>query len=221
MAAFLRAGQFSHQDFVLDVGTGTGIIPSALSEFGVKCVGVDSSEDMLQKAASKGIDGSLFLKADLRELPFLEGTFSRVTARMVFHHVLSGIDQAMNECYRVLNPGGMLVLSEGVPPHRKVQERYEEIFRLKEERRTFFEEDLIALFEQSHFQEIELHTFVEPQVSVMNWLRSANLPESVQEEIFRLHIEADDFFKSVYNMTITEDDCLIDMKFAIVTGRRA
>jgi len=126
----------------------------------------------------------------------------------------------MNEAYRVLKPGALMVFSEGVPPSPQVKQDYIEIFKLKEKRLTFMEEDLVALMERAGFKNIQVSIVWLRRTSVRNWLTNSALPQSIQDEIFNLHANAKDYFKRVYNMAEVDGDCFIDMKMAILTGEK-
>jgi len=214
--AFVRAGDFKKTDIVLDVGTGTGIVAHASSPLVKEVIGLDKSQDMLEHSNWYG--NMYFIRRDILDPIFKDEVFDKVTARQVFHHILDGTQEAIDECYRVLNNGGKMIFSEGIPPSEEVKEDYIEIFKLKEERLTFMEGDLIALMEKAGFKNIQLNILWLRQMSVRNWLMNSGLPQSTQDEIFKLHANAGDYFKDAYNMVESEGDCLIDMKMAILVG---
>ncbi len=213
-----KVGDFGPDDFALDVGTGTGKIVQEISPLVGEIVGIDISKDMLERGDWSG--NRYCLRRDIRDPIFKEETFTRITARMVFHGILEGTQEAMNECYRVLKKGGKMVLAEGVPPSKDVKQDYIEIFKLKEPRLTFMEEDLVALMERARFRNVKVYTHFMREMSVSNWLEKSGLPEEIQDRIFEMHITAGDHFKKAYNMRIIRGDCLIDMKNAIVVGER-
>ncbi len=218
LQAFIRAGDFQKTDVILDVGTGTGIVAHALAPLVRQVIGLDMSQDMLRSSNWNG--NKYFVLRDIREPFFHDGVFDKVTARMVFHHILERSDEAMAECHRVLKRGGKMILSEGVPPCREVKEDYTRIFRLKEERVTFLEDDLHALLGRAGFINVQLQTVVLKHMSVRNWLANSGLPEETQEEIFRMHADAMPYFKKAYDMIETDNDCMIDMKMAILVGEK-
>ena len=113
-----------------------------------------------------------------------------------------------------------MIFSEGVPPAKRVKKDYVEIFRLKEKRVTFFEEDLIDLMKGSGFKDIKLNIVYLKKMSVRNWLTNSGLPRFTQKKIYQLHKHAPDYFKIDYNMIEKDHDCLIDMKMAILTGKK-
>jgi len=218
--AFLNAGEFYQDDTVLDVGSGTGIIAHTVSPFVRQVVGIDISDDMLMRAHNPDFKNVQFTRMDAHDLKFKAGTFNKVTARMCFHHIIEHTQKAMDECYRVLKKGGRMIFSEGVPPTKHVVPFYTEMFKLKEERITFMDEDLARLMKNAGFKMIKKKIFWSRQSSIRNWLENSGLPKSTIEKIFRMHLDLDDQGKRDYNMALKDNDCLIDMKFVILTGEK-
>lgn len=206
-------------DEVLDVGTGTGLVAAAIQERVVKVTGVDSSMAMIEKA--RQLHPNLDLaQADLRALPYEEGVYHKVIARMVLHHIISDLPKAMAEIFRVLRLGGEVVICEGIPPSPDLLSDYQAIFSLKEIRHSFLAENLRDLLTQAGFVELREETCVVPHVSVGNWLEHSGLPELTQKEIYRLHSQASERFKEAYNLVETEKDIFIDMTFLFITGKK-
>lgn len=218
ISELIRAGKFRKDHLVLDVGTGTGVVSKSVSRLVREVIGMDKSEAMMEKGDWR--ENRYFVRRDIRDPLFHEGVFDRVTARMVFHHILEGTEDALRECYRVLKKGGLMVLVEGVPPSDEVKQDFIEIFKLKEERLTFMGEDLLRMMRGAGFEKVDLKHFVMKHMSVKNWLDKSGLPMDVREKIYTLHRDASPLFKECYNMVITPDDCHIDMKMAIVVGRK-
>jgi ubiquinone/menaquinone biosynthesis C-methylase UbiE len=218
---FLNMGDFHGHDEVLDVGTGTGIIAHTVSPFVKRVVGVDISEEMLKRADNPAFKNITWKPMDAHELKFPDGTFTKLTARMVFHHITMQTTAAMSECYRVLKPDGRMIFSEGVPPTRHVVPFYTEMFKLKEERITFMEEDLEKLMRQAGFKNIRKKIYWSRRSSIKNWLGNSGIPQENQDRIFQMHLDLDAQGKKDYNMVLENGDCLIDMKFVILTGDKA
>ncbi|MEW5692242.1 MAG: class I SAM-dependent methyltransferase [Candidatus Hydrogenedentota bacterium] len=214
--AFIEAGNFKRSDIVLDVGTGTGIIARAIAPFVKQVIGLDKSQDMLEHCNWQG--NMYFIKRNILDPIFTDEVFDKITCRQVFHHILKHRQKAMDICYRMLKKGGMMIFSDGVPPTKRVKKDYIEIFRLKEKRVTFYEEDLVDLIRKSGFKNINLKIIYLKKMSVRNWLINSGLPEIIQKKIYLLHKNAADYFKNDYNMVEIKNDCLIDMKMAILTG---
>jgi ubiquinone/menaquinone biosynthesis C-methylase UbiE len=218
--AFLDAGNFTADDRVLDIGTGTGIIAHTVSPFVSRVVGIDISHSMLDHAFKHRTNNEEFAHMDATRLTFKDGIFSKITARMVFHHILKDTLRAMKECRRVLRNGGKIIFSEGVPPSEHVKPFYMDMFRLKEERLTFMDSDLITLLRDAGFRNIEEKIYWSRRSSIRNWLENSGLPKETCDTIFRMHIELDAKGKQDYNMVIEDGDCFIDMKFVILVGEK-
>lgn len=151
---------------MLDMGTGTGIVAHAISSLVKEVIGLDKSQDMLEHSNWYG--NMYFIRRDIRDPIFASEIFDKVTCRQVFHHILKDRQKAMNECYRVLKKGGGMIFSDGVPPTKRVKKDYIEIFRLKEKRVTFCEEDLIRLMARAGFKNIKMEILWLKKMSVRN-----------------------------------------------------
>ena len=106
-------------DRVLDVGCGPGRQVMVFAERvlpGGWVDGVDASPEMISRASSKarkrGMPAS-FQVAYAQRLPFDDAMFDAVACTLALHHVAED-DQltACQEMYRVLKPGGRLVIAE-------------------------------------------------------------------------------------------------------------
>jgi ArsR family transcriptional regulator len=96
----------------LDMGTGSGLLLPALIGRASQVIAVDSSTTMLDLARQRVGDQGLrcdFRLGDLEHLPVADGEVDVVVACMVLHH-LSRPDEAVREAYRVLQPGGLLII---------------------------------------------------------------------------------------------------------------
>ncbi|MHB9144050.1 MAG: class I SAM-dependent methyltransferase [Symbiobacteriia bacterium] len=106
---------------ILDVGTGTGIaLMEAVRQARVPslAIGVDISPNMVRqasaKAAAQGVPAQ-FITADAEHLPFLDRTFDVVICSSAFHWFSDRV-RAAQEMYRVLKPGGRLLLQSAAAP---------------------------------------------------------------------------------------------------------
>lgn len=70
---------------VLDLGTGTGVLPRHLAKFGAKFVGVDISETQIAYARKLSIGKDIeYIVSPVEEVDFPSGTFDSVLACMCF-----------------------------------------------------------------------------------------------------------------------------------------
>jgi SAM-dependent methyltransferase len=99
----------------LDAGCGTGEHTIRLIKRGYRCVGVDISETILERAkiksAAQGLDSATYVSAPLENLPFDDGHFDHIHCRGVLMHVPDW-QTALTELCRVLKSGGGIVLME-------------------------------------------------------------------------------------------------------------
>ncbi len=94
---------------ILDAGGGTGRVAAALREHAPLVVVADESLSMLRQAARK--DGLAPLGAHTESLPFPKDTFPRILMVDALHHVADQ-QRTARELWRVLAPGGLLVIEE-------------------------------------------------------------------------------------------------------------
>lgn len=95
---------------ILDIAAGTGTSSMALSRDGVHVVAADFSQGMLEEGR-KRYPQLEFVFADAMKLPFKDGEFDVVTMSFGLRNV-SDHKVALSEFYRVLKPGGRLVICE-------------------------------------------------------------------------------------------------------------
>jgi ubiquinone/menaquinone biosynthesis C-methylase UbiE len=107
LLALLRLGRGSS---LLDVGSGTGAVPSAALTVGtVPAIGVDPSLAMLL-VARRVVPGVRAVAASLPALPFEGHAFDAVTASFVLSHI-HDTASAVGEMVRLLKPAGRLGLT--------------------------------------------------------------------------------------------------------------
>jgi len=117
----VRSLSSSYSD-CLDVATGTADLAISLVRSGrvKRVVGADLSSEMMrigaQKVAKRGLDKQIsFQLADCAELPFEDGSFDLVTCSYGVRN-FARLDDSLREMYRVLRPGGELMILEFAYP---------------------------------------------------------------------------------------------------------
>jgi len=94
---------------LLDAGGGTGRLAQFMLEKSAGVVLADLSNEMLLEAEGKG--EFLRVCSHTEGFPFPDKSFSRIMMVDAMHHVCDQPDTA-NELWRVLKPGGLLVIEE-------------------------------------------------------------------------------------------------------------
>ena len=107
---------------VLDVATGTGDLAFEIARqyADAKITGLDLAENMLVEARKKSTKRELdhrldFTQGDSEELPFENESFHSVSVAFGVRN-FGNLSKGMNEIYRVLKPGGRLVVLEFTKP---------------------------------------------------------------------------------------------------------
>ncbi|MBN1140493.1 MAG: class I SAM-dependent methyltransferase [Deltaproteobacteria bacterium] len=100
---------------ILDAGCGTGIFTTDFLVTGARVVGMDISAAMLEVASrkAKGMGREkdfLAVTGNILDLPFLDGYFDKVISNTALEFIADG-EKALRELFRVLKPGGVLVIA--------------------------------------------------------------------------------------------------------------
>lgn len=104
---FILANTPKQNSKVLDVGCGSGWTTLFLRQAGHDAHGMDLHEKQLE---ARAIDESIpYTPGDIQNIPFAAGTFDLVTMHDVLEHVPNP-QLALEECLRVLKPGGRLLV---------------------------------------------------------------------------------------------------------------
>jgi SAM-dependent methyltransferase len=107
----------SRGDRVLDLGCAAGATSHFLSTFGCETVGVDAEALAIEQARTL-FPSLRFELADVRALPFADGSFDKAVAADLVEHLDDETLVAMlGEARRVLRPGGSLSLYTPNPRH--------------------------------------------------------------------------------------------------------
>ena len=94
---------------MLDVGTGTGVLPRNLCKYGAKWVGVDSSEQQIEQAKLLSRDLNIIYRSTpVEQIDFSENTFDGITACQCFWYFDHEI--VMPKFHQILKPNGRLLI---------------------------------------------------------------------------------------------------------------
>ncbi len=140
--------------FVLESGCGPGRESKAFSEMGVKTLGVDFSQGLLDVARQRNPNVE-YIHANFLELPFDDSTFDGVWAHASLVHLdtIEEVGKALSEFHRVLKGGGWVYISvkeqlgkEKVAVVSDTLSKHERFFRY------YTPQELVDLLEGSGFK---------------------------------------------------------------------
>ena len=94
---------------VLDVGTGTGVLPRNMYRYGAKWIGTDISENQIEQAKilSKDMDIDYY-SLSTEKLDFPKESFDVITACQCFWYF--NHEEVMPEFFRMLKPDGRILI---------------------------------------------------------------------------------------------------------------
>ncbi len=94
---------------VLDVGTGTGVIPRNMYKYGASWTGTDISKEQIEMAEILSKDmGIKYYTAATEEIDFPDNSFDVITACQCFWYF--DHERVMPNFYRMLKPGGSILV---------------------------------------------------------------------------------------------------------------
>ena len=104
-AGFIREKLGNNPGKILDVGCGIGVFEQLLTDLNI--TGLDSSEVFLAEAKQRS--NKKFAPGDAEDLPFEDHEFGAVFSVATIEF-LENYQKALKEMYRVLKPGGLVVI---------------------------------------------------------------------------------------------------------------
>ena len=156
---------------MLDAGCGPGLYAESLVARSATVVGVDQSAGMVDLARARVGDRAEFHVHDLGQplVQFADETFDAAVLALVLHHV-DDRRALLAELFRVLRPGGRLVLSTHHPTHDWVRlggsyfdvEVVEEVWNNKWDVR-YWRQPLTATCSEATDAGFLIESLVEPQ----------------------------------------------------------
>ena len=103
-----------HDALILEAGSGLSAVVITLREMGYPVIGTDYATNALE--SSRQYDPSLMLfGSDIHALPCAANSLGGYLSFGVLEHFEHGMQPALKEAYRVLQPGGVLVLTIPYP----------------------------------------------------------------------------------------------------------
>ncbi len=154
---------------VLDIGVGTAMMWEEVA-IPLEVHGIDISQRMLNRAASKGVVSGL-ARGHFLDIPFPADRFDRIVSTFAFHHVPHDRKcEALAEMARVLRPGGRIVIGDLAFEHGR--QREDVLERMRREGR----QDVIGSIRDEYYTDLsELRGCAKHLGFRMDWARGSTL----------------------------------------------
>jgi ubiquinone/menaquinone biosynthesis C-methylase UbiE len=201
---------------VLDIATGTGLIAKEFYGKVRKVTGLDISPEMA-KHAEGCMDEIVF--APVEKLPFPDNSFDAIVCRQGLQ--FAELDKAIPEIYRVMKPGGTVVLCHLTAYNETDRELAFAIQKLRNpaRRNYLMPADIATALEAAGFRDVEDIEYLSDE-SVNKWIDNGAIPKENMDAIRELYRTADEGFKEIHDIRFTDDDIIDEMLLVIATGTK-
>lgn len=221
--AFLSTVEWEKKDYVLDLGIGTGIVARAIADRVDTVIGIDNSLSMIRQCMKLcGPKRNIFpMYKNAHEIDFSDGVFHKIIIRNVFHHIRGGHYEILRNCFRMLRPGGKILLGERVPPSVKTVDEYASMIGLKDDRLVFTPKTLKENLRHAGFRVLSSALYYINDFCVNDWLNGLdNLGQKTKREILFRHVAGSQEFKRACNFELKYGKCYVSIANSIIAGEK-
>jgi ubiquinone/menaquinone biosynthesis C-methylase UbiE len=182
----------------LDVATGAGFTAVAFAPLVAEVTGLDVSAAMLREARERaraaGLANLVFETGAAESLPFPPDGFDGLVCRMAAHHFLS-VPKFAAEAYRVLRPGGWLLVADSAAPDNAPEvdawHNHVEVLRDGSHVRNYTPAEWRGFVTGAGFVLEELDQVRESvPITLRAWLKKGGCRGEAATEVRRLFLEA-------------------------------
>lgn len=191
----VEMADLTERDVLLDVATGGGHTANAFATRVNRVIALDLTKEMLEAAKKfvneKGHFNVEFIQGDAENLPFQVQAFDLVTCRIAPHH-FPNIERFVSEVFRVLKPGGQLLLDDNVAPELDLYDQfYNKIEKLRDYShfRAWKKSEWIQMLEKKGFIIQEWRRF-EKRFVFEPWVSRMGLSQSEIENLNQFIIDS-------------------------------
>ncbi len=139
---------------IADLGAGEGTLSLMLAQRAERVIAVDSSEKMVEygreTAKRHGVENVEYRHGDLEELPLADEEADIALLHQSLHHALHP-QKAVEEAWRILRPGGRIVILDLLQHHfEQARELYADVWL------GFSQVDLSQMLANAHFSSADI-----------------------------------------------------------------
>ncbi|RME52527.1 MAG: methyltransferase domain-containing protein, partial [Caldilineae bacterium] len=215
---------------VLEVGAGCGRMAVELAQAGAgEVIGVDVSPAMLEQAELRRLslkEPALAQRISFRlgfgrDLPFVDHRFDVVILCQIFHHIAQPLP-TLEECRRVLQPGGQLVVVDLAGPEDAVKRATYNAIEAKRNPshaavRTV--QQMQSLLEQARFT-VEKHEVRTATCSAHLWLSQLGVDDGVRTQVLEMLEASMETDAAGLHVRRQDNDLVFDEPIALIAARR-
>lgn len=149
---------------VLDLGSGTGTLTILLKQThpNATIIGIDGDPTVLNIARAKAAQQNVSIAFDegmAYQLAYANQSFDRVVSSLVFHHLTTEDKQrALKEVYRVLKPGGDLLIVDFGEPQNLYARIASSLMNRLERTEDLTRGRFLAMIRLANFQDVKIVT---------------------------------------------------------------
>lgn len=210
----------------LDLATGGGHTARTFAPLVRHMIAADISTAMLNAARGHLIDNEIttagYTATDAEHLAFASNTFDLVTCRIAAHHFPDQF-RFVQECARVLRPGGTLLIQDQVAPPEERDADYVDAFeRLRDPShgRTYAEVDWRGMYLDSDLT-VEHVEYAATTAKLVSWAQTQDCDEHTIERLQILLVQAPDAVKAFWQPRCAgTPDAEFNHVYIIIAGRK-
>lgn len=147
---------------IADLGAGEGLMSQLLARRAEKVICVDNSEKMVEfgseLAKKNGFTNLSYKLGDIEDVPLKDASVDLALLSQALHHAPHP-EKAVAEAFRILKPGGQLIILDLLEHHfEKAHDLYADVWL------GFSENKLYQLLKQAGFRKIEVNVVAKEEV---------------------------------------------------------